>query len=154
MIRDQDHQFGAAILLACETLGPLTVTRVQKGSLTYYRLENRAGQALVHLKRATKKTSPWKFTFPPGQVRSLRRAASKDSSLRIGLICHTDGVCCVPWADLRDLLPPRAESASSVSVSRPSGGAYRLRGPGGTKLNRAIRMSDWPKAILDTRAES
>jgi hypothetical protein len=98
------------------------------------------------LKYSTKGSSPWAFTFAPGeQVLMQDRAAGSD--LVIGLICGADGIASLTYAAYQEIASPR-KSSVHLSCYRRHGQRYAIAGPDG-ELDRKIAPSLWQHVTGD-----
>lgn len=116
-----------------------------------YLIETSSRRVGILLKYTTKVRSPWQFFFGQEEVdglKHLRKVLGREN-VYLGLICHTDGICCVHLPEIAELgLAMRDLVENAVSVHRPRGRSYRFRGPGRNELPRAIPQNRWPEAIL------
>lgn len=101
-------------------------------------------ELLVCLKYSTKGRSPWAFTFTVDERRLLRTRAKK-SRLVIGLICGSDGIAALSYADYQ-AIAGRKRSAIHIACYRKHGEHYGVFGPAG-ELNRKIAPSVWQRIL-------
>jgi hypothetical protein len=144
---EKDLLVGAALGHLIDATGSAVTIRAVGGSNVYI-VEVYATKAVILFKFTAKKKSAWAFTVSSGELLALTQAEPSEPEARrfLGLICHTDGVCCVPLPVLVTVM--RSGDAGGLSVKRRSRGSYLLSGPGRTEFERAIPQSDWPRAIL------
>lgn len=104
-------------------------------------------QRFVAIKYSTKNQSPWRFSFSQEEIDRLQAAMEEFGSCIIALVCGGDGVCALYWSKASNLL---GGTPGWISVRRPHGACYGVRGPAGT-LKGKIAMKRWPDIIFDGR---
>lgn len=149
----QDLLHGAALARLFRPGRELRITASEALRSTYL-VATEVRCVAVMFKYATKKTSPWQFTFSADQAAVLegldRQHGQRD--VYLALICHTDGVCCVQLSELDEVGVELDQLANTaLYVKRPRRGSYWLRGPGRVDLGRAIPLSRWPDELYEER---
>lgn len=100
---------------------------------------------LAYLKYCTRPRSPWGFTFTPDE-QALLSSKGRTSQIVIGLICGSDGVAAVTYADYKKVAHPKG-AAIHLACYRGHGHHYQIAGPDG-KLEYRIAPSSW-RGLLD-----
>jgi hypothetical protein len=144
---------GAALHKLVRGLGRVTIESLGEIHPSLYLVQGIPICAGVLLKICTKgqRHPPrWQFVLTPnelGAVRQFRKERPR-CSVFFALVCRDDGVCCVPENDAYRLIGGGSGVRNPfLSVSRPTGGSYHVRGPQRTELGHAIPQSDWPGAL-------
>lgn len=151
MIRDQELLHGAAVIRLLDAGVPVSIRHAPDIHASAYLAEAGDWRVALLLKLSTRKRSPWQFTFTDGEGAALANMAERFAGHRrlLVLVCHTDGVCCLPHARLGDIMDdPETPAGQSVSVARGDGRSYRVSGPGRRKMPGTIPMSDWPRRVF------
>ena len=102
----------------------------------------------IYLKHCRKRLSPWGFTFMPEHIKEVAEIRKQIKDVNIVLICGTDGICCLNFAELSHLIFIGDFNRSKfVRVSRSHGQKYDVSGSDG-KLNHKVGNSDFPRKIF------
>lgn len=144
--------FGAAIAQLAMTTRPVTIRALPSGENSFFEMASPDAHSLVLFKYATKPKSPWPFTVTRSQLELLTGGEETVSLARrfLALVCQMDGVCLVALSEFHRIVTPRKrEHQWGLAVSRPTGGSYRIAGPGKRQLDRTIPRTRWATAILD-----
>lgn len=133
MIKKQEFYEGAAL---CQLLSADASTSMRCAPPFHIVNEN----VYVLLKYCTRSRSPWGFTLTSGERVELEAIACSED-VHIGLVCGSDGVAAVRYADLRNVLGSGAGSVR-VACYRKQGQHYLISGPNGV-LDRKVAPSRW-----------
>ena len=60
--------------------------------------------AHIYLKHCSNRLSPWTFTFMPEHIKEVAEIRKQIKDVYIILICGTDGICCLNFVELSQLL--------------------------------------------------
>ena len=60
--------------------------------------------------------------------------------------CDTDGICCLSFSELKEVLDENYEDAESITIFRGPREKYQVRGRDG-KMKLKIGDSDFPKKV-------
>jgi hypothetical protein len=90
----------------------------------------------IQVRYATQRLHPWQFTFTQTHLDTLAEIGGKYESAFLVLVCHTDGIVCVPAEDALLSLTVAVGSQAWLRVDRPKGKWYRVYGPAGEFANR------------------
>ncbi len=103
----------------------------------------------IYLKHSTKRISPWQFTFLPEHLNEIASIENEIKSLFLVLICNDDGICCLNFQEIAQLiLVGNMDQTKSIRVSRSSHEKYAVSGTDG-KLKHKIGNSDFPRKVLE-----
>jgi len=151
MIRDQELLHGAAVIRLLDAGVPVSIQHAPDIHASAYLAEAGDRRVALLLKLSTRKRSPWQFTFTEGEAAALAALAGTypEHERLLVLVCHTDGVCCLPHDRLGAIMnDPKAPAGQAVSVARGEGRSYRVTGPARRKMTRTIPMNDWPRRVF------
>ena len=102
----------------------------------------------IYLKHSTKRISPWQFTFLPEHLNEIATIESESKALFLVLICNDDGICCLDYQEIAQLiLVGNMEQTKSIRVSRSIHEKYVVSGSDG-KLKYKIGNNDFPRKVL------
>jgi hypothetical protein len=152
VIRDQELLHGAALIRLLDAGEPVTVCKATGIHPSVYVVEAGDRRVTLLLKLSTRKKSPWQFTFTEGEGEALVALAEAypDHERLILFVCHLDGVCCLPYGRLGELIEdPSAPAGQAVSAARAERKSYRVTGPGRLRLHGTIPVSDWPRIVFE-----
>lgn len=90
----------------------------------------------IQVRHATQRLHPWQFTFTQPQLNALAEIKGKCEFAFLVLVCHTDGIVCVPVDEALPSLTAAVGSQAWLRADRPKGKWYRLYGPAGEFPNR------------------
>ena len=103
----------------------------------------------IYLKHSTKRISPWQFTFLPEHLNEIASIKNEIKSLFLVLICNDDGICCLNFQEIAQLiLVGNMDQTKSIRVSRSLHEKYAVSGTDG-KLKHKIGNSDFPRKVLE-----
>ena len=100
----------------------------------------------VYIKISTARRSPWRYTFLKQHQEAVELMNGVCDETFIVFVNDDDGVACVDFKGLKELLDDTFEDAEWVSVSRKLNESYTLAGKDG-KLSGKSKRSSFPGAI-------
>lgn len=107
-------------------------------------------KSCIYLKHSTKRISPWSFTFQREHMVEIASLCNQNKNLFVVLICSDDGVCCLSYDELAQVIFFGSISQSKfVRVSRSPREKYAVSGSDG-KLKHKIGDNDFPGKVLDS----
>lgn len=153
MLQDQELLHGAALVRLIESAARSRTTFdfSKDLHLSMYLISRDNFRAGVLLKLSTGKKS-WGFTFTAGEEKAINMFADRYPGvpISVGLVCGRDGICCVAFDLLVNLLEPgESIAAKRFAVRRHRGGSYWVSGPARVDWPHAIPMSAWPAALFE-----
>lgn len=105
-------------------------------------------KSCIYLKHSTKRLSPWQFTFLPEHLTEIAEIQNDTKSLFVILICNDDGICCLDYQEVTQLIMVgNMYQTKSIRVSRSTREKYAVSGTDG-KLAYKIGNSDFPQKVL------
>ena len=90
-----------------------------------------AGAVGMQVRHATQRLHPWPFTFTDTHTRALAELRLQCKSAFLVLVCHTDGMVCIPVDEARRSLAASTGTQGWLRADRAKGQQYRLYGPAG-----------------------
>ena len=105
-------------------------------------------ESCIYLKHSAKRLSPWQFTFLPEHLQEIADIQLKTKRLFIVLVCGEDGVCCLNYDELAQLiLVGNMGQGKSIRVSRRPKEKYTVSGTDG-ELKHKIGANDFPRKLF------
>jgi len=105
----------------------------------------------IYLKYSTKRLSPWRFTFLKEHQAEIEQMKEQMKNVFLLLVCGSDGIVCLSFDELKQILNDQHEPIEWISVNRNKREMYTVKGSGGD-LGFKIGTSDFPEKIFDANA--
>ncbi len=102
----------------------------------------------LYIKYSTKKISPWRFSFTKEHQEEMKIMSDLLHNIYLILVCNLDGIVCIEYSELKNVLDEYYEPVEWVSVSRLKREQYSIKGSNG-KLNFKIANKDFPLKIFE-----
>lgn len=102
----------------------------------------------LYLKYSTKKISPWRFSFTREHQEEMKIMRDLLENIYLILICGKDGIACIEYEELKQVLDEYYEEVEWVSASRLKREQYSIKGSNG-KLDFKIADTDYPRKIFE-----
>ena len=102
----------------------------------------------LYIKYSSKNISPWRFSFTKEHQQELNIMKQLLDTIYLILVCERDGIVCIEYEELKQVLDEHYEEIEWVSVSRLKREQYSVKGSNG-KLEFKIADSDYPKKIFE-----
>ncbi len=102
----------------------------------------------LFLKSSNKRRSPWQYSFTREhqiEVEDLKREMNQTFVLFLN---GEDGVACIDYEQLKEILDDNFEDVEGVRVSRKIRESYRINGRDGS-LSRTLPRNSFPDSILN-----
>ncbi|MEI2580981.1 hypothetical protein [Scytonema sp. PRP1] len=157
MLNDQEFLHGAAFLRLINYGELVIITHVSWIHPSIYLVETDCIKSAILFKVSNKPKSAWSFTLSSQEESALDTLDRKYPGVAafIALICHKDGICCIPKEQLWSVLDNTPSiSGQHISVSRKAHGSYHISGPGRQRVDQTVPMSDWPRVIFSNKQNS
>jgi hypothetical protein len=100
------------------------------------------------IKTSSKRRSPWQYSFHRENQEEIESLRIANDEVFILLINGDDGVACISYQLLKQLLDDKFEDVEAVRVSRRIKEAYRISGRDG-QLDNPLPKNSFPNLILD-----
>jgi hypothetical protein len=105
----------------------------------------------IYLKHSTKRLSPWPFTFLPEHLSEIADIQNNAKSLFVILICGDDGICCLNYQEVAQLIMVgNMAQTKAIRVSRSTREKYSASGTDG-KLSYKIGNTAFPDKVLEAQ---
>jgi hypothetical protein len=101
----------------------------------------------LYVKYSTNRLSPWTFTFRRKHQDEIRLMSRKFSSVYVLLVCNEDGIVCLSFDELKDVLDHHHEDVEWLRVARRKREKYAVSGKDG-KLKYKIGDNEYPVKIF------
>lgn len=101
----------------------------------------------VYIKYSSKRMTPWRFTFAKEHQDEIELLKSTVRNVFLLLVCNDDGVVCLNYAELKQLLDSQHEPIEWISATRHKREMYSVRGSDG-ELDFKIGQSDFPQKLF------
>jgi len=104
--------------------------------------------AYIYLKHSSNRLAPWSFTFLPEHIKEIEEIRKKIQNVYVVLICSDDGICCLNFKELSQLIfIGDFNKSKHIGISRSPRGKYGASGSDGN-LNHKIGNRDFPGKIF------
>jgi hypothetical protein len=103
----------------------------------------------IFIKYSSKRLTPWRFTFGKAhqaEIEELRKALPRVFVL---LVCNDDGVVCLAYDELKQILNEENASVEWISATRHRHEMYSVKGSDGS-LEFKIGNKDFPNKLFDS----
>ena len=128
---------------------------IKQGLSKYsYILRNKKSKGMseavaIFIKYASKPRSPWRYTVTDEDQEEIKLLQEECKTVFVLMINGLkDGIACVEYNYLKEILDENFEPVEWISVSRRLGTEYQIKGKDG-KLKRKIPRNLFPKAVID-----
>ncbi|MFA6077289.1 MAG: hypothetical protein WC735_04420 [Candidatus Paceibacterota bacterium] len=109
-----------------------------------YVLNDKVG---IYIKYSTKRLSPWRFSFQKRHQDEILEMQNAIGETFLLLVCNDDGVACLSFEELRQVLNESHEEVEWVSVTRTKGKMYSVKGSDG-QLEFKLGKDDFSEKVL------
>lgn len=133
------------------------IARAEKNSLIHKYISSSNSSYVVNgvgvfIKYSTKRMSPWQFTFQKDHQEEIFKMKNDLGNVVVVLVCGYDGIACLDYKELKNVLNEDHKETERISVSRPPRGKYKISGTDG-KLKNSIGMNEFPGKIFDLTSQ-
>ena len=145
MIRDFEFYHGLVLARIVHiTQRPLSIRSFQSVSNASYVVNDAIG---IYIKYSSKRLTPWRFTFRKEHQEEIDLLKSSFEKVFLVLVCSDDGVVCLKYAELKQILDNQHEPIEWISASRHKREMYSVKGSNG-QLDFKIGQSDFPTKLF------
>ncbi len=127
------------------TKSPLSVEPYPTTSNASYILNGKIG---LYIKHSTKRMTPWRFSFAKVHQDEIDGMRQKLDQVFVILVCNDDGIVCLSYDELKQILDEHHTATEWVSASRNPRQMYTVKGSNGT-LNFKIGSSEFPGKLFE-----
>ena len=145
MIRDFEFYHGLVFARILHgTQRPLAIRPFQSASNASYVVNDTIG---LFIKHSSKRMTPWRFTFTREHQEEIDLLKSNFSKVFLVLVCSDDGVVCLTYSELKQILDNLHEPIEWISATRHKREMYLVKGSNG-ELDFKIGQSEFPNKLF------
>jgi|WetSurMetagenome_2_1015567.scaffolds.fasta_scaffold877731_2 hypothetical protein len=122
----------------------LSIKPFQSVSNASYVVNNTIG---IYIKHSAKRMTPWNFTFKKEHKDEIDLMKSSFKNVFLILVCNDDGVVCLSYSELKEILDNQHDPIEWISATRHKREMYSVKGSNG-KLDFKIGQNDFPEKIF------
>ncbi|HEX7026040.1 MAG TPA: hypothetical protein VF268_02275 [Gammaproteobacteria bacterium] len=101
----------------------------------------------IFIKYSSKRMTPWRFTFKAEHQAEIDLMRSSLKNVFLLLVCNDDGVVCLSYSELKQLLDDQHDPIEWISATRHRREMYTVKGSDG-KLDFKIGQNEFPEKIF------
>ena len=152
-INDQDIYQGVVFLKALRQVEELSTDlnyKIRSGtSKNSFLIEGEKTRTVgIYVKYTKKPRSPWSFSFIQEHQEEIEVLAEVCNEVLITFVCHYDGIVCLTYKELKEVLDETFEESERVSIRRKARGNYWVKGRDGC-MEASITRNDLGKKIME-----
>jgi hypothetical protein len=129
------------------TQRPLSIEPFPSPSNSSYIVNGDVG---LYIKYSSKRMTPWRFSFKREHQEEIVEMKKKFDQVFLVLVCNDDGIVCLSYEEIRQILDEQIEPVEWVSASRNPRQMYAIKGSNG-KLGFKIADNEFPSKLFDKR---
>ncbi len=122
----------------------ITIRTYPSHSNASYILDEKVG---LYIKHSTKRLSPWSFTFQKDHQDEILEMRKQFKDVFIAFVCHTDGIACLSFTELKAVLDDCHEEVEWVRIQRRPREKYAISGTDGN-LKFKIGENEFPRKLF------
>src|SRR5689334_12576936 len=126
------------------TQRPLSIKPFQSASNAAYVVNDAIG---IYIKYSSKRMTPWRFTFMKDHQEEIDLLKSNFKGVFLLLVCNDDGVVCLSFSELKQILDNQHDPIEWISATRHKRQMYTVRGSNG-ELDFKVGQNDFPKKLF------
>lgn len=104
----------------------------------------------IYVKYSSKRMSPWRFSFQKEHQDEILEMKDKLKKVFIIFVCNDDGIVCLSFDELKEVLDTEHCITEWVSIARGPREKYEVKGHDG-KLRFKIGNSEFPEKIYKSK---
>jgi len=145
MIRDFEFYHGLVFARILHgTQRPLSLRPFQSVSNASYVVNDTVG---IYIKHSAKRMTPWRFTFMKEHQDEIDLLKLNLAKVFLVLVCGDDGVLCLSFSELKQLLDSQHDPIEWISATRHKREMYSVKGSNG-ELDFKIGQSEFPVKLF------
>lgn len=102
----------------------------------------------IFIKYSSKRLTPWRFSIYKNEQEELEIFENSCKTAFLILVCGTDGIACLNFDQIKEVLDDNFEDVEWISVKRRFRKEYSISGTDG-KLSKKIPPSLFPEKIIN-----
>lgn len=126
------------------TRHPLSARLFQSVSNASYVINDSIG---IYIKYSSKRLTPWRFTFKKEHQEEIDLMKSSFKNVFLILVCNDDGVVCLSYSELKEILDNQHDPIEWISATRHKREMYSVKGSNG-ELDFKIGQNEFPEKIF------
>lgn len=130
------------------TQRPLTIKPFPSSTNASYVINEKIG---IYIKYSSKRMTPWRFTFKKEHQEEIELMKDKLKEVFLVLVCNDDGVVCLSYPELKQILDDQHDAIEWISATRHKREMYSVKGSDG-KLGFKVGPNDFPEKLFDINA--
>lgn len=154
MLSLEDKLRGAAVLELLVSIGPeYRLNLAEEDARGSYRIQvetrglfSKKKTFGLFMKSSNKRRSPWAYSFHHNHQAEVLRLKQKYDQVFVLFLNGDDGVACLDYESLKEVLDENFEEQENVTISRKPRESYRVSGRDG-KLDRPLARNSFPGVI-------
>lgn len=159
-INNSEKYYGVVVLRILKALGeaiPTTTFSVKTGqSLSSFAIHGISPKTIgkgkicsigLFIKISNKRVTPWSYSFDKVHQDEIAQLKKTHDQVFIAFVAADDGIACIDFEQLKELLDSRHEEQEWVRVSRKLHKTYRIKGNDGS-LERPLPRNSFPMNIV------
>ena len=133
----------ALVRIIHNSKNPVSISRYSDATNSSYVVHNIG----LFVKHSTNRMSPWQFSFHKQHLDEILEIRGKLGKVYTILVCNDDGIVCLSFDELNQLVNSCSDKVESIRVVRGPREKYEVSGSAG-KHKLKIGNSDFPEKIL------
>ena len=105
------------------------------------------GSIGIYIKYSTKRMTPWRFTFKKEHQEEIELMKGRFKEVFLVLVCNDDGLVCLSYSELRDILNNQHDCMEWISATRHKREMYTVKGSNG-RLDLKVGQRDFLEKIF------
>lgn len=110
--------------------------------------KGKVSQAGIFIKYATDRVTPWRYSFHKTHQDEILELKNKYGAAFVAFVAGDDGIACVTFEQLKEVLDESYGDVEWVSVSRKLRQNYRVSGADG-RLEMPLPRNSFPGSVVD-----
>lgn len=106
----------------------------------------------IYIKHSRGRMTPWRFTFAKEHQQEIELMKKCFKNVFLLLVCSDDGIVCLEYFELKQILDNQHNSIEWISATRHKGEMYSVKGSDG-KLGFKIGPSDFPEKLFNAEVK-
>ncbi len=139
------HGIVFARILHCAKKNEVKIKPYLSSDNASYVINDKIG---IYIKYSSKRMTPWRFTFKKEHQDEIELMKKDLKDVFLLLVCNDDGIVCMSYPELKQILDDQHDPIESISVKRQKREMYAIKGSNG-KLGFKIGPNDFPEKIFD-----
>lgn len=145
MIREFEFYHGLVFARILHSIQrPLSIQPYASPSNSSYVINDSIG---VYVKYSTKRLTPWRFSFRKEHQDEIYEMKSVYGRVFLVLVCSDDGIVCLSYEELKQILDEQHDPTEWVSATRHPREMYSVKGSNGS-LEFKIGASEFPSKLF------